>query len=280
MKVADKSKSKSDTEVEDIINTDETSHAVEDEKDIITDSTLTDDSYDGPGALRGTSILKLETRKGQLVFNGRAGDRDKGIQPIIGLKSFASYLRSIWDASSNNDPYGDWWLLKVELNLAEKEAWIDGKQKEYMDILSQFKNMSHEVAHSISPIERELRFSIPYSFKGAMLLMKHDELVKIIMTAHHVGLVDSDTAHHNINRSTKLMRSAFQSVTGYRFTGVTRDDIHSNNPVAQKATELMGPIPFGIQDDEVVPAFQSQNARLRRLYRQNKVKAMKQKKVS
>ena len=65
----------------------------------------------------------------------------------------------------------------------------------------------------------------------------------------------------------------FHAVTGYRFTGVTRDDIYANNKIAKKASELMGPCPTGILDDEVVPKFESGKSMIMRKLRQKKSKA-------
>ena len=241
--------------------------------EIITDDAPDTIHYDGPGPLRGISKLKLETRRGQMIFEGRKAKPNKNVIAIIGLRSFASYLRTIWDAAGKNDPYADWWLLRVQRIMEEKETWMDEKIVEYEAMLQQFPNMTHEVAHSISPVERDLRFSIPYSFKGAMLLMKHDQLTKTIMTANHVGMVNSNDAHMDIEKSAKAVRTAFQSVAGYRFTGVTRDCIHAMNPVAQKASEIMGPCPSGILDDVVVPDFESTKSMMTRKLRQMKAKS-------
>ncbi len=241
--------------------------------EVITDKSENTDILLTPGPLRGASELILETRKGQMIFEGRRPDPDRKKAAIIGLKSFARYLRVIWDTTTNNDPYADWWLLKVERAIEAKEKWINDKYDEYSKILGQFDNLSHEVAHSISPIRCELRFSIPYSYRGAMLLMKYDELIKIIMTANHVALVESIRAHRDIEDSSKAARTVFHAVTGYRFTGVTRDDIYANNKIAEKASELMGPCPTGILDDEVVPKFESGKSMIMRKLRQKKSKS-------
>ncbi len=240
--------------------------------EVITDKSENTDILSTPGPLRGASELILETRKGQMIFEGRRPDPDRKKAAIIGLKSFARYLRVIWDTTTNNDPYADWWLLKVEREIEAKEKWINDKYDEYSKILGQFDNLSHEVAHSISPIRCELRFSIPYSYRGAMLLMKYDELIKIIMTANHVALVESIRAHRDIEDSSKAARTVFHAVTGYRFTGVTRDDIYANNKIAEKASELMGPCPTGILDDEVVPKFESGKSMIMRKLRKKKSK--------
>ena len=96
------------------------------------------------------------------------------------------------------------------------------------------------------------------------------------MTATHVGLVESEAAHKEIKQCGKAIRVTFQTVTGYRFTGVTRDDVHAMNPVAQKAAELMGPCPIGILDDEVVPKFESSKSMMLRKFRLDKAKQFKE----
>ena len=243
--------------------------------EVITDKSQNSDIFSSPGPLRGISELILETRKGQMIFEGRRPDPNRKKAAIIGLRSFAHYLRIIWDTTTNNDPYADWWLLKVEREIEAKEKWINDMHNEYTKILGQFDNLSHEVAHSISPIRCELKFSIPYSYRGAMLLMKYDELVKIIMTANHVAMVESKKAHKDIELSAKAARTVFHAVTGYRFTGVTRDDIYANNKIAEKASELMGPCPIGILDDEVVPKFESGKSMIMRKLRQKDRKSKK-----
>jgi len=257
-----------------------TSDIVDSSDDVIHDDAPGEIQYKGPGPLRGESKLILETRRGQMIFEGRKARLDEDKVAIIGLRSFASYLRTIWDAAGCNDPYADWWLLKVQRTILEKETWMEEKIAEYEAMLQQFPNLTHEVAHSISPIVRDLRFSIPYSFKGAMLLMRHDQLVKTIMTANHVGMVNSKSAHLDLERSSKAARTAFQSVSGYRFTGVTRDCIHAMNPVAQKAAEIMGPCPSGILDDVVVPDFESTKSMMTRKLRLQKVRAFETSKKS
>ena len=251
-----------------------------DKSGVITDDAPDSVSFNSPGPLRGTSKLKIETRRGYMIFEGRRANPEKNVSGIIGLVNFASTLRIIWDAAGNNDPYADWWLLKVEREIEEQESWITSKTEEYKSILDQYPNMTHEVSHSIKPIERDLRFSIPYSYRGAMLLMKHDELVKTIMTANHVGMVESFKAHNDIEKSSKAARKTFQAVAGYRFTGVNRDDVFVMNPVAQKAAELMGPCPSGILDDVVVPKFESSKSAVMRKLRLHKARAFEANQVN
>ena len=229
--------------------------------DVISDAPLDgSDFFEAPGALRGTSELVLETRKAQMIFEGRKPDKSQNKSFIIGLNSFASQLRIIYDASGEGDPYADYWLIQVERSLEEKLELFENKIEEYTKILGQYENISHQVAHSIKPITKTLRFSIAYSYQGATMLMKLDQLIRTILTANHVGLVDSDTANKDIRYAAKKARGTLETVVGYRFCDLTRDDVKANNPKAQRAQDLMGGCPIGILEDEIAPKFVSSKA--------------------
>lgn len=235
--------------------------ANENDEDIISDAPLDgSDIFETPGALRGTSQLFLETRKAQLVFEGRKPDKQKNKPFIIGLNSFAGQLRVIYDASGDGDPYADYWLIQVERALAEKSEMFDASIDEYTKILGQYENINHEVAHSIKPITKNLRFSIAYSYQGATMLMKLDELIRTILTANHVGLLDSDKANRHIRKAARIARGTLESVVGYRFCDINRDDVAANNPKAQRAQELMGGCPSAILEDQIAPKFVSSKA--------------------
>ena len=208
-----------------------------------------------PGRLRGKSTLVLETRHAQMIFEGRKVDIKRGKAEIVGLKKFASLLRSIWQASSNDDPYADWWLIKVERALESANVELQQQISTFTAILSKENNLKHEVSHSIEPIELELRFSIPYAFQGAKLLMTHDELVRTLLTAHHVGVSDNDTIRRALFHSGRKVRGTFQTVTGFRFTGLNREEIQSGNAKALQAMMDMGAVPEQILDRTIRPSF-------------------------
>lgn len=208
-----------------------------------------------PGRLRGKSTLVLETRHAQMIFEGRKSDLKKGKAEIVGLKKFASLLRSIWQAASNDDPYADWWLLKIEKSLEVASSDVDDQINKFKKMLSQEQNLLHEVSHSIEPIQLELRFSIPYAYQGAKLLMMHDELVRTLLTANHVGVLDNEAVQRALHHSGRRLRGVFQSVTGYRFTGLSRKEVLSANAKAIQAMSDMGAVPEKIMDKTLRAGF-------------------------
>ncbi len=81
------------------------------------------DDVEKLGPLRGQVWLTLQTNQARRLVRGRNGT--KGRSPIIGLGLFAERLRLIWQASRNDDPYADWWLIKVHEAIEDREALFE-----------------------------------------------------------------------------------------------------------------------------------------------------------
>ncbi|MCB1764281.1 MAG: DUF1845 family protein, partial [Gammaproteobacteria bacterium] len=64
-----------------------------------------------PGVLRGAVWLRLQTRQAERLIHGRSGNEGK--PAIIGLAGFADRLKPIWQAAQDDDPYADWWLIRI-----------------------------------------------------------------------------------------------------------------------------------------------------------------------
>jgi len=62
--------------------------------EVITDKSENTDILSTPGPLRGASELILETRKGQMIFEGRRPDPDRKKAAIIGLKIICTLFKS------------------------------------------------------------------------------------------------------------------------------------------------------------------------------------------
>ena len=64
------------------------------------------------GALRGEVWLTVQSHHAQRLILGRAATLEK--PAIVGLVGFADRLRVIWNAARADDPYADWWLIKID----------------------------------------------------------------------------------------------------------------------------------------------------------------------
>jgi len=189
-------------------------------------------------------VLTLQTRQAQRLVKGRGYSAEK--PAIIGLIGFANLVRSVWHGARADDPYADWWMLKIHdaLEQAEHELSIMART-----IASRFEGMGTlEVASpaSVKPARVSLNFSNPYAFRAAHLVGVFDALVCKVLSARHVGLVARDEAERILHQGGRVVRRVLQRPVGYRFMGVTRRDVEQGTAKALQAREAMGTMPSDV----------------------------------
>jgi integrating conjugative element protein (TIGR03761 family) len=111
------------------------------------------------------------------------------------------------------------------------------------------------VAQSLAPARLDLNFSNPYAFHGAYLLADFDKLVRAVLTARHVGLMDLQTSERLLAQGGKQLRSAYEAAKGYRYMGATREDLMQGTAKAVKAREVMGDLPQPVLAGELRAAY-------------------------
>jgi len=206
-------------------------------------STSTEDQC-SPGVLRGQVWLTIQTRQAQQLVRGRDGTAEK--PAITGLVGFANQLRVIWQAARNDDPYADWWLIKIHETLDSVRQLINQRQTELGAQLDQMTAMEVFVAESSRPYRVPLRFANPYAYRGAQLIAEYDTLVRTVLTGIHVGLFDRESTDGLLKLCTHKIRGAFALPQSYRCLGIDREAVQKGLGKAAQAVELMGVVPDDI----------------------------------
>lgn len=199
--------------------------------------------------LRGNIHLVLMSRQAQRLVQGRSGhvEEHRVVPAIIGLFKFAAMLRLIWVGATKNDPYADFWMLKVDHALEKAQKDIEELRAQIDQAFTSVPGeVNVELARSPSPMELSLRFANPYAFTGAYLLGQYDNLVRQTLTARHVGIISHTEALQCLATGGRHMRRAYMSASGYRYLGLSREDMLANNARAEQAREQMGGIPEAI----------------------------------
>ena len=202
-----------------------------------------------PGALRGVITLTLETRQAQRMVKGRPGSPDK--PAIIGLIGFANLLRAIWHGARADDPYADWWLVKVHEALDQADQALQALLETVEAGLAAIEAISVAPGRSVRPVRTLLRFSNPYAYRGAQLVAKYDRLVRAVLTAQHIGVMVRNDAERLLAASARQLRRAFLSPMGYRLTGITRTELLQGTSKQAQAQASMGEVPAEILSGEL-----------------------------
>ncbi len=198
-----------------------------------------------PGALRGQVWLTLQTRQALQLVRGRNRTPTRPIVP--GLAHFASQLRLIWQAARDDDPWADWWLVRVHESVEASARYFEDRKAELEALLAQNPAMDIAIAGSKSPARVPLQFANPYAYRGARLLAQYDTLVCMVLTARRVGLLDSEGSDQVIRSCGRKLRSIFTVVHEYKFTGASRESLDRGNAKSDAARAAMGEVP-----DEIV----------------------------
>ncbi|MCP4287411.1 MAG: TIGR03761 family integrating conjugative element protein [Gammaproteobacteria bacterium] len=200
------------------------------------------------GPLRGQVWLTIQTRQAQQLVRGRTGTPDK--PPIIGLVGFADRLRVIWQAARNDDPYADWWLIKVHEGIEAAGTLIRDRQQALESLLQQMGSIEVTTAASLHPFRMPLQFANPYAYQGAKHLSAYDTLVCTALTAHHIGLLDRAACQEQLNISARKIRALFAIPQRYRFLGIDRPLIRQGTAESERAGHLMGALPADVLSGE------------------------------
>lgn len=207
----------------------------------------------GPGALHGEVWLTIQTYQAQSLIHGRRATEGKSA--ITGLIGFADRLKSLWQAVRFNDPYADWWLLKVEAEVADTRARLQALQQRVNALIQNASSaLEFSVAQSSRPQKVSLQFANPYAFRGAQLLGEYDRLMCAEMTLHHVGIELPGDLVEQLSGSGRWVRRVFALPQGYHALDICRADVRQGTAAAMRAQERMGDIPPDILNGERLPS--------------------------
>ena len=184
--------------------------------------------------------LSLYTRYAQILVRGR---QMKGKPPIVGLLRFADSVRVIWHAAEANDPYADWWLIKLQDTYHVICNRIDNVSADCIAKLPTRDTFRIAPPEDKEPFRIRLSFATPYAYQAADLLAKFDSLVRQVLVCKHVGVIDNKTAKNTIYQVARLIRGLFALATRFKHLGIDRNNPLSFEADGEIARRMMGDLP-------------------------------------
>lgn len=181
-----------------------------------------------PGALKVELSSTIHSKEAKDLFYGRKKDKDNNQNEIIGVNGFANRMKVIFSAARNDDPYADYFLIKVEQTLKNT-------QKNLNDILKKLnakkpKNIKLNF-QSVAPITINTAYSTTFANMAVQLLLRADEVFLLVHALRHVAAITRTEEQTLLNGNSNqkgiktIIRSCFLSQLGYAFTNVNRKDI-------------------------------------------------------
>lgn len=213
-----------------------------------------------PGPLRHKVSLTTQSRYARLLVLGRSATADA--PAIMGLLAFADQLRVIWNALRADDPWADWWLIKIDDAIDLVQHRLETTTTRIKGHLQAQPALEIDIATSERPYRVKLRFVNPYAYRGAQLVAEFDAAVRTILTARHVGLLSEEQSLGLIDSCSTVLRSLFAMPQRYRVLRVDRTAVKAGTAVAAAAAKIMGPVPAAILLGEQQPRLAPRRAEL------------------
>lgn len=194
------------------------------------------------GSLRAPMSLTLHTHHASRVWHGRAPS--EGRHGIIGLSAFIALMTKMKRGAEQDDPYSDWWMLRIEEKLAQTKDRLQSLHEEIDQALADIPpTLSLGENLNVQPVRLPLFVNAQLGFMAIYLLANYDELARKLILAHHAALIDRGTLDSGLTEGAHALRSLFSLAQHYRYSGCTRDDFAANNAAARAAIEKFGELP-------------------------------------
>lgn len=194
------------------------------------------------GSLRSAMALTLHTHHASRIWHGRAPA--EGRPGIIGLNGFISIMNKLKRGAEQDDPYSDWWMLRIEEKITDTKARLQALREQVDQALADVPPaLSVGENLNVQPVKLPLYVSSQLGFMAVYLLADYDDLARRLILAHHTALIDRSTMERWLNDGAHALRSLFSLAQQYKYSGAQRDDFAANNAVARAAREKYGELP-------------------------------------
>ena len=194
------------------------------------------------GSLRSAMSLTLHTHHASRIWHGRAAS--EGRPGIMGLNGFIAVTNKIKRGAEQDDPYSDWWMLRIEEKLEQTKSGLQTLREQVDQVLADIPPaLSLGENLNVQPVKLPLFVNAQLGFMAVYLLADYDDLARKLILAHHTALIDRHTLERWLNEGGHALRSLFSLAQQYRYSGTQRDDFAANNAAARAALEKYGELP-------------------------------------
>lgn len=194
------------------------------------------------GSLRSAMSLTLHTHHASRIWHGRAAAERR--PAIVGLNGFVSVMNKMKRGSEQDDPYSDWWMLRIEDKLEQTKTTLQALREQVDQALSGVPAaLSLGENLNVQPVKLPLFVNAQLGFAAVYLLADYDDIARKLILAHHTALIDRSTLERWLHDGAHALRSLFSLAQQYRYSGTTRDDFAAKNAAARQAIEKYGELP-------------------------------------
>ena len=147
---------------------------------------------------------------------------DRGRPGIIGLNGFIGAMNKMKRGAEQDDPYSDWWMLRIEDKLADTKTRLETLREQVDQALADVPPaLSLGENMNVQPVKLPLFVNAQLGFMAVYLLADYDDLARN-SSWRTTALIDRSTLERWLNEGAHALRSLFSLAQQYRYSGTTR----------------------------------------------------------
>lgn len=195
-------------------------------------------------SIKVAASLTLQTKIGQSLFNGtwRAGK--------LGIRQFAKMTLVLWEAVKQDDPYAEWYLLKVYRAIHEAREAIKQIDATLHEQLHDRHGVKVEDVFTHSANTYPLNFATPFAYMASFLVADIDRAICQVLLMQKFGIPILDDAI-SLKKLVAFAQDTFAIPKKWHAIGVTRGDVLISNEKATRAASLMGQLPDAVLNQQI-----------------------------
>lgn len=209
------------------------------------------------GRLTSNINIVLHTYEAISLFNGskRQTDTD-GMNQVEGKKRYTPHNMTMLSSAMmmmegdirHDNPFADYWFDSVMQRLVALDEQLDQKLVSITEFMKNKvpEGFSSSLSESENPVAYQVKTGSRAYYKFLYVVLKVDQVVRLIMLAYHICLIDNNARWSHIREIMTSFRSLISAAATYRHHEVDRNDVATNNQRAQQALlayEKLGIIP-------------------------------------
>lgn len=164
------------------------------------------------------------------------------------LLSFAGKVKLIYQAAKQDDPYADFYLLKIEEALCDAKVSLEKSLALHQSIIASAPGLKMGLVDTHQSMTMPVYFGTPYAYLAVRVLLTLDEIVCCILSQKQLGFPLKQPIKAILWEMSQPWRQALLKANDWKSTGVTRQDVIQHTPLAEQVIKLLGTLDSRIID--------------------------------
>ena len=201
------------------------------------------------GATRGKVYLHVRDTYAFLLGREANPETHKGY--IAGMFAASKTMRTLVQGHIAGCPYATWFLVRIEDGMAKFREMVKEKETNAIALVEAATPVRLEPFTSRRPAEVPLDFTASYGFHFADILVRFDNVLRILQSYLRQGFITQDEYRAIRQPLAKELRNLFRLPQQWRFVG--KDAVMQQTNQLLAAEHDMGRLPQEILDGERLP---------------------------